>query len=420
MLTKKKYISVKVHDSKLKERSRELSILLEMSNLLSTSMDLKSLLAGALSKVLEHFDMDAGRIYLMDDGGQYLYLVSHQGIETKGLEKLSLDEGFSGKAARTKSFIAQHVSELEDRERANLLVCKGLKIIICVPLINMDKVEGVMNLGTGKMIKLDQGKIDLLTAIGNQIAVAANNVKLYENLQNKIKNLNEKKDMIKFFAYSISHDLKSPAVGIYGLSRRLQEKYAPFLDEKGKVYCTQILKAAEQMVDLVEKVNAYIITKEIPSHFEKIKVKEITEEVRGEFSSKLKERQIRWTEPDSLPEIIADRLSLSRVLRNFVDNALKYGGEDMRELKIGYEEDEVSHILSFSDDGVGIKSGDKGKIFERFQRDDTSHRTAGSGLGLAIVKEIAEIHSGQTWVDNNATKGVTFYISISKDLKIAD
>ena len=64
-----------------------------------------------------------------------------------------------------------------------------------------------------------------------------------KDLQNKIKTLNEKKDMIKFFAYSISHDLKSPAIGIYGLSRRLQEKYAPILDEKGKVYCTQILKA---------------------------------------------------------------------------------------------------------------------------------------------------------------------------------
>lgn len=420
MLVNKKYVSVKVNDSKLMERNRELSILFEMSNLLSTSMDLKSLLAGALSKVLEYFDMDAGRIYLMDEEGRYLCLVSHQGIEPKGLEKLTLDEGFSGKAARTKSLIAQHVSEFEDRERAHLLVSKGLKIIICVPLINMDKVEGVMNLGTGKMIKLDQGKIDLLTSIGNQIAIAANNVKLYEDLQNKIKNLNEKKDMIKFFAYSISHDLKSPAVGIYGLSRRLQEKYAPNLDERGKAYCTQILKAAEQMVDLVEKINAYITSKEARSHFEKIKVKEITEEIRSEFSSRLKERKIRWTDPDSLPEIIADRQALSRVFRNFVDNALKYGGEDMLELKIGYEEDEDFHILSFSDDGIGIKSGDKEKIFEQFQRDDTSHRTAGSGLGLAIVKEIAEIHSGQAWVNNNATKGVTFYISISKDLKIAD
>ncbi|MHA2248659.1 MAG: GAF domain-containing protein [Candidatus Hodarchaeales archaeon] len=181
-MVNRKYLSVKISDSKLKERNGELSILLEMSNLLSNSMNLKSLLKGAVSKVLEYFDMEAGRIYLMDDAGQYLFLAAHQGLKIKGLEKLGFDEGFSGKAARTRSFIAQHVSELEDRERANLLLSKGLKIIICVPLINMDKVEGVMNLGTGKMIKLDQGKIDLLTAIGNQIAVAANNVKLYEDL----------------------------------------------------------------------------------------------------------------------------------------------------------------------------------------------------------------------------------------------
>jgi light-regulated signal transduction histidine kinase (bacteriophytochrome) len=282
----------------------------------------------------------------------------------------------------------------------------------------MDKVRGVMNLGTSKETILDQGKIDLLTATGNEIAVAANNAKLYEDLQNKIMALNEKKEMIEFFTYSISHDLKSPALGIYGLSKRFQDNYEQFLDDKGRMYITQILKAAENIVGLVETINAYIVTKEAPFHFEEIKLKEITDAVRSEFHAKLKERQIRWIESDSLPEMIADRMALLRTFRNFVENSIKYGGEAMRELKIGYEEDETFHILSFSDDGVGIKPGDKEKIFEQFQRNETSRGISGAGLGLAIVKEIAETHEGRAWLDNNPTKGVTFYISISKDLEI--
>ncbi|MBW1888712.1 MAG: GAF domain-containing protein [Deltaproteobacteria bacterium] len=264
MLVNHKYISIKINDSKMMDRNRELSILLEMSNLLSTSRNLKTLLTKALSTVMAYFDLEAGRIYLMDDKDPYMYLAAHQGMEAEGLEKLSLNEGFSGKAVRTKCFIAQHVSELEDKDRAAFLSKMGLKIIICVPLISMDKVGGVMNLGSEKIIRLDQNKIDLLTTIGNQIAIAADNAKYYEELQHKIKALKEKQEMIKFFTYSVSHDLKSPAIGIYGLTRRLQEKYIQTLDEKGKVYCNQILNAARQMVDLVEKINEYIAAKEAP------------------------------------------------------------------------------------------------------------------------------------------------------------
>jgi len=323
MLFNSKYISIKISESKLKQRNKELSLLLEMSNFLSTSMELKDLLKGALIKVLKYFDLDAGRVYLLDDESESFYLAAHWGLEPEGLETLGFDEGFSGKAARSKSFIAQHVTELDDEKRAELLLKKGFKIIICAPLISMGKVVGVMNLASKNIISLNQEKVDLCIAIGNQIAVAANNAKTYDALQSKIKTLREKKDTIKFFAYSISHDLKSPAVGIYALTKRLQEKYGHIFDEKGKAHCEQILKAAEKMAALVEKINTYIVTKESPLKMEKVKIKEITEEIRDQFSSALDERGIKWSEPAILPELIADRLTLFRVFQNFVDNALK-------------------------------------------------------------------------------------------------
>lgn len=72
-------------------------------------------------KVREHFGFKAGRIYLLDKGGEILTLAASEGIETKGLEHLGILEGFSGKSARTRSFIAQQVSDLEDQERASVL-----------------------------------------------------------------------------------------------------------------------------------------------------------------------------------------------------------------------------------------------------------------------------------------------------------
>jgi len=97
MLINKKYISVKVNDEKLKASNKGLAILLEMSNYLAGSLTTKSLFEGALSRVLEHFDLEAGRIYLLNGAGQYLYLVSHQGMEPHGLERVSINEGFRAK-----------------------------------------------------------------------------------------------------------------------------------------------------------------------------------------------------------------------------------------------------------------------------------------------------------------------------------
>ena len=416
MLSEKKYISIQFDEAEIGERNRELAILLEMSNFLATSMKMKDLLAGALSRVLEYSDMEAGRIYLMDDENQHLNLATHQGIQPYHLERVNINEGFSGRAVQTKSFIAGHVSEMDDKKRTLLLSAKGFKIIICVPLISMSKVVGVMNLATGRMITLDQSKVDFLIALGNQIAVAANNARLYEELQNNIQTLKEKMEMITFFSYSVSHDLKSPAIGVYGFAKRLKEKYKEILDEKGRAYCDQILKTSEQMVVLLKEINAYIASKESPITLEKVKVKKITEELRNEFSNRLTKRRIRWSEPDILPEITADRMGLMRVFRNFVDNALKYGGDNLHEIKIGYKENEEFHVFSLSDDGVGISPGARDKIFEIFKREDTSRGKTGSGLGLAIVKEIAKRHNGKVWLDTESKKGTIFYIAIPKEL----
>lgn len=127
MLFKKKYISINISELNLRARNQDLAFLLQMSNLLSTSMNLKGLMMDCLSSVLEHFDLDAGRIYLMEDGGRNLNLISYQGIDSKGFEKVHISEGFTGKSARTRSFIAQHVSELEDKKRVTFLLSRGLK-----------------------------------------------------------------------------------------------------------------------------------------------------------------------------------------------------------------------------------------------------------------------------------------------------
>ncbi len=226
--------------------------------------------------------------------------------------------------------------------------------------------------------------------------------------------LRQSSEKLKFFAYSVMHDLKSPTIGIYGLTELLHKHYKDALDERGKSYCDQILKASVHVAALIEKINVYIATKESPLKIEKIALKDILQIISEEFSPRLVVRQIKWLEPETMVEIKADKLSILRVFRNFVDNALKYGGEDLSEIRIDYEESEEFQTLSVSDDGAGIREGDYERIFAAFRRGETYKAVEGVGLGLAIVAEIAERHGGRVWAEPRKDRWTTFHISIAK------
>jgi len=256
----------------------------------------------------------------------------------------------------------------------------------------------------------------------------------YKNLKQAVKDLNkeasahrltekaleESSKKIKFFAYSVSHDLKSPAIGLYGLTKRLYKDYADILDKKGQMYCEQILKTAEQIAALVEQINVFISTKEAPLTIEKLKPKELLQMIKEEYSAQLSIREIRWSEPDNIPEIKADRLSIIRALRNIIDNAMKYGGETLSEINIKYRESGEFHIFSVKDNGIGLKDQVSHEdIFAPFIRSKTSKGIQGSGLGLTILREISERHGGEVWLELGRERGITFYISISKGLQLS-
>ena len=233
-------------------------------------------------------------------------------------------------------------------------------------------------------------------------------------LEEELKKGSEK---IKRFAYSVSHDMKNPAISIHGLARLLLRKYGDILDDRGRQCCEQILSASQQIVDLVGKISTYVATTEHPLFIEKVDLNGIIQGIREEFHEQLQARGILLCDAGLLPEINADRLSMVRVLRNLLDNAFKYGGPGLHHLRIGYRDSDDKHVLCAEDDGVGISGDDTIKIFEWFNRKTDPGDIEGTGLGLAIVKEIAELHGGGVWIEHGKKRGSTFCFSISKHLK---
>jgi len=228
-----------------------------------------------------------------------------------------------------------------------------------------------------------------------------------------VEALEKSAENLKLFAYSVSHDLKSPAVGIYGLAQRLRNTCYNELGEKGRACCDQIQKAAEHVSDLVSQINVYISAKSERLQVERLDLEEVLAMIREEFSGRMGIRDIRWSEPAHPPEIRADRVGVLRIVRNLVDNALKYGGDDLSEIRVDCGETGSHYRISVSNDGTLIRKEDADRIFGPFQRHDTAGGVEGVGLGLAIVKQIAEQHGGTVWAEATGGRWTTFHVTLA-------
>ena len=221
---------------------------------------------------------------------------------------------------------------------------------------------------------------------------------------------------LKLFAYSIMHDLKSPTIAIYGLTKLFRRQYGERVDERGKSYCEQIMRASEYCSDLVGLINTYMATKEAPLNIEPVLLGDLLQSVREEFSERLGTRSIRWIQPDSEVVIRVDRLAMTRLFTNLVDNALKYGGEALSQIRIRCEESAGFFTFLVSNDGAEMKKENCEAIFRPFQRAGSSAGIPGTGLGLNIVREIAQRHGGGVKAEPGNGGGVVFRVTVAKAL----
>lgn len=220
---------------------------------------------------------------------------------------------------------------------------------------------------------------------------------------------------LESFAYSVSHDLRSPLNTIHGFSQLLAKIDAEHISEKGKHYLNRIGVGVMQMGELIEGLLTLAHLSREQLKLEGVDLSALARRIENECREREPERQVQVTVQDGLIAQGDPRL-LSAVLQNLLANAWKFSSKQPQaRIEVGSElgaEDDT--IFFVRDNGAGFDMAFTHKLFGTFERLHSPGDFPGTGIGLATVKRVIERHGGRVWAEGKPNGGATFFFTLGR------
>jgi PAS domain S-box-containing protein len=233
-----------------------------------------------------------------------------------------------------------------------------------------------------------------------------------EQREELIKELAMKNSELDRFTYTVSHDLKSPLLGIRAYLSLMEIALNAGRIDEVREYIPRISTAALSLENLISTLLSLSRSGKVVENPARIPFTDLARQAAGMLDATLKERGVTLTIPDSLPVISGDRQRLLQVMINLLDNAVKFMGDQKEpSVVVGVSDDRETPVFFVKDNGMGIRQEDQSKVFGLFERIHTE--IPGTGIGLATVKRIIEAHGGIIHVESDGPgKGTTFRFTL--------
>lgn len=238
------------------------------------------------------------------------------------------------------------------------------------------------------------------------------NAKLETLVTEKTENLQRANQELKILNYVASHDLKEPIRTIRSFTDLIHNK----LDKKNLQellpYFSYVQSSTDHIYNLVENIGSYHESSSISNiDYETVDLTALVDEIRITIDHFLQEKngQIKTT---ALPRIKSNNTILSSVIKNLVENGIKFNTSEVPTVTIDYRSNGSTHIISVSDNGIGIEEKFQELIFTSFKKLHNSTQYKGTGLGLSITKILVEKIGGKIALTSSKDKGSKFDIII--------
>ncbi len=217
---------------------------------------------------------------------------------------------------------------------------------------------------------------------------------------------------LETFAYSVSHDLRTPLRAVDGFSRILTEEYAQKLDPEGQRIVGVIRDSTRKMAQMIDDILAFSRAGRIELSPRAIDMDEMVRMVLKDLEPVVAGRDLK-IEIKPLPPAHGDPGMIQRVWTNLLDNAVKFTKpKPAGVIEVEAQSGEKEVIYYVKDNGVGFDPNYSHKLFGVFQRLHGVDEFPGTGIGLAIVKRIVARHGGRVWAEGKVGVGATVYFSL--------
>ncbi len=409
---------------------RRLRTMFELTRIVASQDDLDKMVPALLASLIKGVPpADAGLLVLHNPLSDVLEVKAAQGYDLDVLRGLQLvpGESITGRAfltgeaaiystpeATAAAMTTMRPENLEILQRATVGVPRP-RSAICVPLITGNNKVGVLlleNLRQPGAFSTDD--LAFLIPIGDLLALFIENTRLREELA--AARSQEEANRLKAEVMStLAHELRTPLTSIKGYSTMLLMEEISFSPETQREFLKIIDEECNVLEDLIHDLleSSIIDAGFLRLEIQPVRLPRLVREVVADFMHRSDIHRFVVDFPGDFPLVAADPQRITQVLRNLIDNAVKYSPDGGLIVVRGQVlTSEV--VVSVADQGVGIAPEHLNRLFEKFFRVKTGlgRHVVGTGLGLPISRTIVESHGGRIWAESQVGQGTTLYFTI--------
>ena len=293
------------------------------------------------------------------------------------------------------------------------LTAIGLRSRVAAPLLLGTTPIGMVSVLRREAEAFDEDELELTALLGRLLASSVQNIRAYESERATVAELRRLSALRADFVSLVSHELRSPMAAVIGAARTLEERWRELNADQRGAFLALIADETNRLATLIGDVldTSRIEAGTFSYRFTEVDVAELVRTTVAGFALHQDEVSVIAHADGVVPSVRGDRERLRQVLRNLLENAVKYSpaGEVV---DVRARADDGRVLVTVEDSGPGIPGEQHGLIFERFGRANVGLGKPGTGLGLFIARSIAEAHGGTLSVVSAPGEGATFTLEL--------
>ena len=413
---------VEVRTRKLARSVEELKALGEVSQAVSSTLDLEMVLTSIVRNAVQLSKADAGTIYEFDEAeGVFVPSINYgaraEYVEALRESKLRVgDRSVIGQAAIKRA--PDQIPDLADVPDYPLPYVHqaGYRALLALPLLREDRLIGGLVVRRKAAGEFPIPVVDLLQTFAAQSVLAIHNARLFQEIEEKGRELADANKHKSEFLANMSHELRTPLNAILGYTELILDNIYGDVPEKIQEVLERLEKNGRHLLNLINDVLdlSKIEAGQLTLSLNEYSIGDVIQTVSTAMEALAAEKDLDLKVEVSKDLTIGkgDEQRIAQVILNLVGNAIKFTDEG--EVKVEATVSDGRFLVSVSDTGPGLAEADQQKIFDEFQQADGSstRKKGGTGLGLSIAKKIIDMHGGRIWVESTLGKGSTFRFSL--------